>query len=161
MCLLPITRFVNILLVEVGGFAPPSTTTFKQLLRMLSYKNKNHKNYQCDCTRTSIKCKTSNLLFFHTILIWHYRYFPKNQMIKSKVKPPANTFKAPICLSFCSGVQSFFQYLFIQLLYTYFSYLSSNIWQYTVLIEAGKVLYLLQISVVCLLQRQLPLPIYL
>ena len=34
VCLLPITRFVNILLVEVGGFAPPSTTTFKQLLRI-------------------------------------------------------------------------------------------------------------------------------
>ena len=36
VCLLPITRFVNILLVEVVGIAPTSTTTFKQLLRITS-----------------------------------------------------------------------------------------------------------------------------
>lgn len=38
---------------------------------------------------------------------------PKNQITKRMVRPPAKIFRAPNCLAFCSGVQSFFQYLFI------------------------------------------------
>ena len=98
----------DILLVEVAGFAPASTTTFKQLLRIY----KNHYCDYCHNQHTKVEIGTANTHLVYTFFIWHYRT-PKSQRTKRIVNTPAKSFNAPYCRAFCSGVQSFFQYLFI------------------------------------------------
>jgi len=79
---------------------------------LLQYKKYCYHTYS-KCTGTHVESKTFYFIFFYTIFARHYRILSSNQITKRKLKPPANIFKAPNCLSFCSGVQSFFQYLFI------------------------------------------------
>ena len=79
---------------------------------LLQYKK--HCNYtQCKSTGTGVKCKTFYFNLSYTFFARHYRILSSNQITKIKLRPPAKNFKAPYCLSFCSGVQSFCQYLFI------------------------------------------------